>query len=148
MRKTKLTDSKRRAELMPLYDYECSSCGTRFEQFASMDSSPVTRCPNCDNEARRIISCGSVYVGNNDDTSWAKSCVEVMDREDKTPAVQEFLKNPTKSNLKKAMAAKGLRHLEPGEKPIRREPPDLTLLNREIMRRHRKRMALSINTRR
>lgn len=36
---------------MPLYEYECSSCGAGFETFQSISENledPPTHCPNCD----------------------------------------------------------------------------------------------------
>jgi putative FmdB family regulatory protein len=41
---------------MPIYEYECSECGARFEQWQRMgDSGPVT-CPNGHSRIRRLLS--------------------------------------------------------------------------------------------
>jgi putative FmdB family regulatory protein len=40
---------------MPLYTYECSSCGGHFEEFASMseyDPNNMPHCPRCDPECK------------------------------------------------------------------------------------------------
>ena len=131
---------------MPLYDYECRACGYTFEMMMDSGDNSEFPCPSleCPGFVRRIVSVGKVFVGNNDDRSWAASCVDVMDKTDKTPQVQEFIRNPTKANLKNVMDAKGLRHLEPGEKAIDRTPPDLSGVHKEVMKRHKERTALKV----
>jgi putative FmdB family regulatory protein len=32
---------------MPLYEYECSACGHRFERIQKFSDPPVEECPNC-----------------------------------------------------------------------------------------------------
>src|SRR5262245_59927505 len=32
---------------MPLYEYQCESCGHRFERIQKFSDPPVTECPNC-----------------------------------------------------------------------------------------------------
>ncbi len=43
---------------MPTYDYECGSCGHRFEVFQSMSDEPIKRCPECGKKVRRLIGGG------------------------------------------------------------------------------------------
>lgn len=43
---------------MPTYDYECKSCGYTFEYFQSMSDQPLTTCPQCGKEVRRLIGGG------------------------------------------------------------------------------------------
>lgn len=43
---------------MPNYDYECKSCGHRFELFQSMSDDPVKVCPKCGGSVRRLIGGG------------------------------------------------------------------------------------------
>lgn len=50
---------------MPTYDYLCKKCGSRFEHFQSMSSSPLKTCPNCQAEncdVERIISGGAGLI--------------------------------------------------------------------------------------
>jgi putative FmdB family regulatory protein len=37
---------------MPIYEYECQSCGHRFEEWQKMSDKPVTVCPKC--KARKV----------------------------------------------------------------------------------------------
>jgi len=41
---------------MPTYDYECSKCKFRFTEIQSMKDEPKAICPECKNEAIRLIS--------------------------------------------------------------------------------------------
>ena len=42
---------------MPIYEYECFSCGTHFERRQRFDEEPVGVCPSCQGKARRVIHC-------------------------------------------------------------------------------------------
>ena len=47
---------------MPLYDYECSKCKTRFEEFqtiAEMDIPLKRKCPKCSTKGRILRIIGS-----------------------------------------------------------------------------------------
>ena len=43
---------------MPTYDYECDSCGHRFEAFQKMSDTPLDTCPECGTRVRRVLSGG------------------------------------------------------------------------------------------
>ena len=48
---------------MPTYDYECSSCGHRFELFQSITAKPQKRCPSCERRtAKRLIGAGAGII--------------------------------------------------------------------------------------
>ena len=47
---------------MPTYEYECKSCGYNFEVFQPMSDKPVTDCPQCGKEVRRLINGGSGII--------------------------------------------------------------------------------------
>ena len=48
---------------MPTYDYECDSCGHRFELFQKMGSTPQEECPECGRlELRRLIGSGGAVI--------------------------------------------------------------------------------------
>ena len=50
---------------MPRYDYECVSCGHRFEVRQGFQDEAVARCPLCQGSARRLISPVTVvYKGS------------------------------------------------------------------------------------
>ena len=50
---------------MPIYEYECSSCRSRFERKQRFDEEPVASCPQCSGKARRLIhSVPVVFKGS------------------------------------------------------------------------------------
>jgi putative FmdB family regulatory protein len=44
---------------MPTYEYECSICGHRFEQFQSIKDRPLTKCSECGGRVERLLGCGA-----------------------------------------------------------------------------------------
>lgn len=51
---------------MPTYDYKCISCNYTFEFFQSMKDEPLTSCPKCGGQLKRIIGPGAspIFKGN------------------------------------------------------------------------------------
>jgi len=47
---------------MPTYEYECSKCSHRFEEFQNITAKPLKRCPECSGKLRRIISGGAGLI--------------------------------------------------------------------------------------
>jgi putative FmdB family regulatory protein len=51
---------------MPTYEYECKNCSHSFEVFQSISDSPLTNCPECGSEVRRLIfgGAGVIFKGS------------------------------------------------------------------------------------
>lgn len=50
---------------MPLYEYECQACGTRFERLQHIHDEPVKVCPECGGQVRRLIHpVGIIFKGS------------------------------------------------------------------------------------
>ncbi|NLE43639.1 MAG: hypothetical protein GX620_02860 [Chloroflexi bacterium] len=50
---------------MPLYEYECQSCGMRFERLQHINDDPVQICPECSGQVRRLIQpVGIIFKGS------------------------------------------------------------------------------------
>ena len=47
---------------MPTYEYECGSCGHRFEIFQSIKDKPRKKCPECGKGVERLIGAGSAVI--------------------------------------------------------------------------------------
>jgi len=45
---------------MPIYEYECHSCGKRTEVLQRMDEAPLAACPQCGGEVKKLISAPAV----------------------------------------------------------------------------------------
>jgi putative FmdB family regulatory protein len=41
---------------MPIYEYECNGCGKRHEIMQKITDSPLTKCPDCGAELKKVIS--------------------------------------------------------------------------------------------
>jgi putative FmdB family regulatory protein len=46
---------------MPIYEYECASCGC-FEHSQSIHDAPLARCPKCRRKVQRLISASSFHL--------------------------------------------------------------------------------------
>ena len=48
---------------MPTYDYECGSCGHKYELFQSITARPHKQCPSCGRStAKRLIGTGAGII--------------------------------------------------------------------------------------
>ena len=49
---------------MPTYEYQCHTCGTRFDVFQSMSDDPIQDCQdeNCDGTVKKLISAGAGLI--------------------------------------------------------------------------------------
>lgn len=45
---------------MPMYEYECLSCGKRTERLQRFDDPPLATCPACGGEVKKLISAPAV----------------------------------------------------------------------------------------
>lgn len=50
---------------MPIYVYQCDSCGVTFERQQHFSDAPMTHCPECDGHVHRVIQpVGIVFKGS------------------------------------------------------------------------------------
>jgi len=45
---------------MPLYEYECQECATRFERIQRFSDPPVSECPECGGGVRKLLSAPAI----------------------------------------------------------------------------------------
>jgi putative FmdB family regulatory protein len=45
---------------MPLYEYECESCGTRLERIQRFSDPPLTTCEKCGGPLRKLLSSPAI----------------------------------------------------------------------------------------
>jgi putative FmdB family regulatory protein len=45
---------------MPLYEYQCDTCGQRFERIQKFSDPPVAACPACGAPVRKLISSPAI----------------------------------------------------------------------------------------
>jgi putative FmdB family regulatory protein len=50
---------------MPTYEYECLACKHRFERVQKFSDAPVTECPECGSQVRKVLfPAGVVFKGS------------------------------------------------------------------------------------
>ena len=50
---------------MPIYEYQCDTCGIRFERRQHMSDEPLKDCPECDGHVHRVIQpVGVIFKGS------------------------------------------------------------------------------------
>jgi hypothetical protein len=131
---------------MILADFECSKCNTVTEHYVDAQQKTV-EC-KCGGKAKKIISLPGVYV-NSENPNWLKSVIDVVDKEDKRPHVQEFLKHPTRENYKRWMKEEKIRPVDwtvHGAPPTYQKPPepDIDKIAHQIHERLRERQRLEL----
>jgi len=47
---------------MPTYEYQCRSCGHRFEAFQGMNDAPLEVCPECGENVNRLPGAGAGVI--------------------------------------------------------------------------------------
>ena len=50
---------------MPTYDYKCTQCGLIFEKLQNISDDPVTKCPECNGNVKRLLSGGAGVLVRN-----------------------------------------------------------------------------------
>jgi putative FmdB family regulatory protein len=47
---------------MPIYEYECPSCGHEFEKIQQFSDPPIKRCPQCSRSVRKKLSVSAFML--------------------------------------------------------------------------------------
>ena len=79
---------------MPNYDYECQTCGKRFEIFQSMNDQKLTDCPEpeCNGTVKRLLGTGGgiIFKGSGFyQTDYRSSSYESGAKADASPSKTE-----------------------------------------------------------
>ncbi len=85
---------------MPVYEYECLSCGEIQEKIQRFTDEPLTTCPDCGGRLKKIISNTSFILKG---TGWYKTDYASGSRKD---AKESDKKAETKTETKPEVAAK------------------------------------------
>ena len=56
----KKTRSTRLLTRMPLYEYQCTKCGHRFEKIQKFSDKPIRKCPECGGRVEQVVSAPAV----------------------------------------------------------------------------------------
>jgi putative FmdB family regulatory protein len=96
-------------QAMPLYEYQCKTCGVRFERTQSFKDDPIKVCPECSGPTYRVIGAtGVIFKGSgfyiNDSKGKNSTGVGKKEAEGKEPVKTEA-STDTKSDGSSAPAA-------------------------------------------
>ena len=99
---------------MPTYEYACKSCGKHLEVVQSFTDDPLTECPSCKGDLRKVFgSVGITFKGSgfyktdSRSSSSAKKEPKTESSSDSKPAeTKSETKTDTKSDTKKTETAK------------------------------------------
>ena len=47
---------------MPLYEYQCQSCGHRFERIQKFSDAPIAECPKCGGQVQKLVSSPAFHL--------------------------------------------------------------------------------------
>ena len=93
---------------MPLYAYRCNNCRNEFETRQRFSDDPLTECPVCEGEIRRVINqVGVVFKG---------SGFYVTDNKSKNPAAPKTSDSGSESADKSANGSEGSKTKGDGDK--------------------------------
>ena len=84
---------------MPIYEYECLTCGSTFEKRQSFSEKPIADCPNGHEDTRRLLSAPAiVFKGSGfyiNDSKGSKNGINGTNRKD----TKSESKSETKSEV-------------------------------------------------
>jgi len=89
---------------MPVYEYECKQCGSRFEKMQPITAEPLSECVNCgQGPIRRVFQpVGVIFKGSGwyitDSRSSSKRASEKSDGADKSSESSGAAESPAKSD--------------------------------------------------
>jgi putative FmdB family regulatory protein len=130
---------------MRLFDFECRDCGDITEEYLlTGEDRHTSTCPICGGESRKIYTISDTRPV---DSPWIAGVREVVDKKSNKPWCKEFLRHPTRANLKAWMKGEGLRHRDPAEPfmPKINHQERKATIKRRLLEQNRQREAITIN---
>lgn len=110
MRYNENAEIVRNKVIMPVYVYQCETCGVTFERRQSMREEPLTDCPECNGHVHRVIQpVGIVFKGSGfyvtDNRSPSSTALPGSKSEEKTPPSSESKAPDSSSTVEKTTQA-------------------------------------------
>ena len=89
---------------MPIYEYECLTCGITFEKRQSFSEEPIADCPNGHDDTRRLLSAPAiVFKGSGfyiNDSKGSKNGINGTSQKSEKSESKSETKSETKSEAK------------------------------------------------
>jgi len=120
---------------MPTYDYLCKNCEHKFEEFQSITSSPLKKCPKCGkNKLQRLIGMGAglIFKGSgfystdyrSDSYNSSVKSESSSSSKSTTPASSDTPKSTTESSANSSTTPKTESTPAPGPAPAPKKSED------------------------
>lgn len=88
---------------MPIYDYQCSSCGHEIEVIQKISDDPLTTCPDCNTETlSKCVTAPSFRLGG---SGWYETDFKTSNKKNLSKSDSKDVKAPKKETA--ACCAKG-----------------------------------------
>jgi len=89
---------------MPIYEYQCKACNERHEIIQKISEAPLTHCPKCGGEMKKLISSPAIQFKGSGfyKTDYASSGSGSKSSESKSESKTETTKSESKSESKAA----------------------------------------------
>jgi putative FmdB family regulatory protein len=89
---------------LPIYEYECISCGKHFENMQKITEAPLTSCPFCKGKVKKLVSNCSFQLKG---TGWYATDYGNGRKPEDKEGKQEKKKEAKKEEKKETKAEKG-----------------------------------------
>lgn len=90
---------------MPLYSYECQTCGKEMDKVYPIENCPrVIECIHCRREAKKVLTIGHGGIQTDGGVTWLPSACETL----QTPRERKERPITSRTEWKKTMKDKGL----------------------------------------
>jgi len=89
---------------MPIYEYQCKDCNERHEIIQSISETPLTHCPKCGGEMKKLISSPAIQFKGSGfyKTDYAGSGTKPETRNQKPEETKSEKSESTKSETSKS----------------------------------------------
>ena len=87
---------------MPLYEYQCQSCGERSEILQKLSDPPTTHCPTCGGEMKKLFSSPAIQFKGSGfyKTDYGAKSESTKSESKSEPAAKSETKTESKSETK------------------------------------------------
>jgi putative FmdB family regulatory protein len=97
---------------MPLYEYQCESCGRRFERIQKFSDPPVDACPFCSGAVKKLLSSPAIQFKG---SGWYITDYAKKSGADSKPAAATDEKKGAESTETKTESKTGTKESKPAD---------------------------------
>jgi putative FmdB family regulatory protein len=111
---------------MPTYEYECTACGHKFEEWQSITADPITKCPECKKKkVKRLLGTGGAIIFKGSgyyQTDYRSESYKKAEKADSASSSSDSKSNESKSSSSADGAGSASSSPAPAEKKTESKP--------------------------